>query len=110
MEVTRSSTQPSDYLNPPLVFQELSCGSKKFFVIRDDFLPAGTKGRAMVDYMRNSSATDFIYAGPVTGYAQVVLAYAASLCSKRAHIFVEKFEPRSSLTQRAMYAILLRIS
>lgn len=102
--MAKSASPPSDISNPPLVFQELTLANKRFFIVRDDVLPAGTKGRAMVDYMRASPATDFVYAGPATGYAQIVLAYAASLCGKRAHVFVEKNEPRNCLTAAAMYA------
>lgn len=106
--MAQTAAAPStDPCNPQLVFQELRLAAKRFFVVRDDLLPAGTKGRAMVDYMRQHPATDFVYAGPSTGYAQIVLAYAASLCRKRAHVFVEKNEPRNSLTATAMYVILI---
>ena len=107
MELKQERLVDPNLYNPPLAFQELAFANKRFFVVRDDLLPSGTKGRAMVDFMKRSPATDFIYAGPSTGYAQIVVAYAAALCGKRAHVFVEKNEPRNNLTAAAMCALSL---
>src|SRR6185295_15323322 len=56
-----------------------------FQVVRDDLLPGGTKRRAL--HVLFDEHTEYVYAGPVYGYAQVALAYAAADACKKATIF-----------------------
>ena len=51
-------------------------------IIRDDYIYGGTKTRALVDLFINSDKSEFIYASPVNGLAQVALAQAAYLTRK----------------------------
>jgi len=71
-------------------------------VIRDDKLPAGTKQRGMIGYLLSKpTGKEFVYAGPVNGYAQVALSYSAKECEKKATLFLRKREPLHPLTERA---------
>jgi len=57
-------------------------------VVRDDLLPGGTKRRglpALLEFGR-----EYVYAGPVFGYAQLALAYASKDAGSIATIFVAK--------------------
>ena len=75
----------------------------KINVIRDDLLPGGggTKQRGMIPYMYKSKSTEFIYASPSNGSAQVVIAYSADVVNKKATIFTWKHESQHPLTKRA---------
>ena len=72
-------------------------------VVRDDFLPGGTKQRALMA-LKDIKAKDVVYAGPVQGYAQIALAYACHVLGKQAHVFVaarKELHPRTALAQFA---------
>lgn len=56
-----------------------------FLVLRDDLLPGGTKRRAI--HTLFGHASEYVYASPVFGYAQLALAYAAADHGKRSTIF-----------------------
>lgn len=58
------------------------------FVVRDDYLPGGTKSRVLPRFLVD--ADEFVYATPAYGYAQVALAITAKNMKKRATIFVAK--------------------
>jgi len=68
-------------------------------VVRDDFLPGGTKQRVLPILM--TGADEFVYASPVYGYAQVALAVCARTLNKKATIFCAKRKERYRLTLRA---------
>mmetsp|Transcript_12506 Transcript_12506/g.30793 ORF Transcript_12506/g.30793 Transcript_12506/m.30793 type:complete len:1078 (-) Transcript_12506:102-3335(-) len=53
-------------------------------VFRDDFLPGGTKQRALGLLLLASKAKAHLYAGPENGFAQVALSHASRLCNKQA--------------------------
>jgi len=76
--------------NPQLIIDPIVFNQKTYHVVRDDYLCGGTKQRGLVPLMENSPATEFVYAGPTTGYAQVALAYAAKLTGKKATIIINK--------------------
>ena len=59
----------------------------------------GTKQRALVPLMAKSDHNTFVYAGPVTGYAQVAMAYCASLVKKKAVVFINQQPTRTPLTK-----------
>jgi len=71
-------------------------------VVRDDFLKAGSKQRALIPILKNHAAKEFVYAGPIYGYAQVALSYTAKLAGKKATLFLEKVPQRHPLTQIAV--------
>lgn len=59
-----------------------------FLVVRDDLLPGGTKRRAL--HVLFDHRTEYVYASPVYGFAQVALAHAAVDYNKRATVFCAK--------------------
>lgn len=54
-------------------------------VVRDDRLEGGTKARVLPILF--DAHEEYVYAGPVYGYAQVALAHCAAAAGKRATIF-----------------------
>jgi hypothetical protein len=71
-------------------------------VVRDDILPGGTKRRALPVLMKGS--TEYVYASPVYGYAQVALAHVARESGKRATVFCAKRSIRHARTLEAQAA------
>ena len=70
-------------------------------VVRDDLLPGGTKRRALPAILHQGC--EYVYAGPVTGYAQLALAYGAVDCGATATVFVAKrkvLHPRTAMVLR----------
>ncbi len=92
-------------LNPPIkIIQEnisINNHNINLYVFRDDFLIGGTKQRMLNRIIKNSKCTEFIYAGPIYGYAQVALAYVCKLMNKKVILFLEKKRPLYPLTQIA---------
>jgi DNA modification methylase len=95
----KCNTVPEKLYNPPVVITEHEYKNVKFNVFRDDKLIGGTKQRAMIPLMLKSKKKTFVYAGPVTGYAQVAIAYGAFLTRKKAVVFLNKQKERTSLTK-----------
>jgi hypothetical protein len=73
-------------------------------VVRDDLLNGGTKMRAIMPLIEASPATEFVYASPAQGYAQVALALCAAAHGRRATIFTAKRKAPHPLTLRAKAA------
>lgn len=73
------------------------------YVVRDDFLEAGTKSRVMRVYLNKigKDIKEFIYCSPPAGYAQVALSWATKKMGKKSHIFVPKRNHPSLQTQMA---------
>ena len=46
------------------------------YVVRDDLIPGGTKQRALEQVLPTFGPGEYVYAGPVSGYAGLALAYA----------------------------------
>jgi len=88
-------------LNPELKIVPVHVGNRKFNVIRDDYLIGGTKQRMLYGIMKNSTCTEFVYAGPVYGFAQIALSYAAKKLNKVAVVVIEKKRPLWNLTAYA---------
>lgn len=74
----------------------------KFFVVRDDEIPGGTKRRVANCLLKSGS--EFVYASPAFGYAQIALAYACRDAGKQATIFTAKREKPHKRTLEAMKA------
>lgn len=77
-------------LNPAVEIKKIAVTNRKegrldisVNVIRDDKLVAGTKQRALAAILLSSNAREFVYAGPVFGFAQIALAHCCQLCGKR---------------------------
>lgn len=71
------------------------------WVVRDDVLAGGTKARIFSRLMRARPESEFVYAGPANGLAQVALAVAAYQACKQATIFVAKRGRQSARTAEA---------
>lgn len=98
----KSNKVPTILYNPNVYISNHYHNGVNYNVFRDDKLIGGTKQRAIVSYMESNPAKKFIYAGPTTGYAQVALAYAASLTNKKAILYLTKQTPRTNLTSYAL--------
>lgn len=68
-------------------------------VVRDDLIPGGSKVRA-IDALMNG-ASEYVYASPASGYAQIALAIGCAERDRQATIFTAK---RNELHKRTMQA------
>lgn len=96
MSTTAATT--SD-LNPPVIILPSTVpphghrrDSCTVHVVRDDYLIGGTKQRGLAALLHAQPHTvhEFIYAGPVFGFAQVALAHVAQLVGKQATLVVAR--------------------
>ncbi|WP_170179617.1 pyridoxal-phosphate dependent enzyme [Parashewanella spongiae] len=74
--------------------------NKCLHVIRDDLLPGGTKQRAAAQMLQNLAEdgfTEFVYASPFSGFAQIALASTCKLLNLKCTLFCE--QNRSLLTK-----------
>lgn len=71
----------------------------KILVVRDDLLPGGTKSRVLPELL--TGATEFVYASPAYGYAQVALAHACRNAGYQATIFTAKRNELHARTKEA---------
>lgn len=61
---------------------------KSIFIIRDDYVPGGTKSRGINPLVKlHSTIEKFIYAGPSNGFAQLALALACKKYERKAVLF-----------------------
>lgn len=73
-------------------------------VVRDDHIPGGTKRRVLEPLVAAAPGTEFVYASPAYGYAQIALAYSCAAVGKAATVFVAKrktMHPRTAEAQAA---------
>ena len=76
--------------------------ARSVHVIRDDLVVGGTKVRGLLPYIRASTQSEFIYAGPAYGYAQVAVARVCKDIGRRATLFVAKrnaLHPNTALAE-----------
>jgi len=88
-------------MKPPTIIEH-----DGIFVVRDDYLPGGTKSRVLPRFL--VGADEFVYATPAYGYAQVALSITAKSMGKRATIFVAKRNELHTRT-RAAYSFGAKI-
>lgn len=88
--------------NPPIILERIKDGEKNLLLVRDDYLPGGTKQRALIRYFRERKEEEFVYAGPDTGYGQVAVAVAAYAVGKKATLFLPNHTGITPLTRYAM--------
>lgn len=81
----------NDLLNPKIVTSVHNVAKRHIDVnvIRDDMLIGGTKQRALSVFF-SEEAEEYVYAGPVEGYAQIALAHVCSVYKKKATVFLAK--------------------
>ena len=79
--------------SPEVKLSSLRSKRGQVIVVRDDLLPGGTKQRACVPFLQSmlqKGFSDFIYASPFSGFAQVALSYACQQLGIECHIVCEK--------------------
>lgn len=74
----------------------------RVLVVRDDMIPGGTKRRIIPYLLRGAS--EYVYASPAYGYAQVALALACREAGYRATIFTAKRKVPHARTLEAQKA------
>lgn len=79
-----------DFLDPEPKIVKSRIQNKTINIIREDFLPAGTKQRFAYNFIKNINENNLFYRSPAHGHAQVALAYACKLTNKKAHIIVNR--------------------
>lgn len=80
-------------MSPAVVLQKVPLPRGHLHVVRDDLLDGGTKQRAAVPYLKDRCAegfSEFIYASPFSGFAQVALAVACQSLGLRCTVFAER--------------------
>jgi hypothetical protein len=73
-------------------------------VVRDDLILGGTKRRVLEPLVAKSASTEFVYASPAYGYAQIALAYSCAAVGKTATVFVAKRKIMHARTAEAKLA------
>ena len=79
-----------NHWSPKAIVDSIASPHGPIHVVRDDLLPGGTKQRAIVPYIQDLMATgasEFVYASPFCGYAQIALAYSCKLLGLGCTIF-----------------------
>jgi len=91
---------------PPPCIEPLVCDPPargQWFVVRDDLLPGGTKQRVLPLFL-DGAYSEYVYASPAYGYAQIALAHSCAGMGKQATVFVAKrsqLHPRTADAKRA---------
>lgn len=85
------------FWNPTPVLETIG----DYVVVRDDVLPGGTKQRGLIPFMMNHPCTEFVYASPAYGYAQIAMAISARQTGKQATIFTARRRTLHPLTIKA---------
>lgn len=92
LQIESSRSAKPDF-SPPVVLDRIPCGKKMIYVAREDLLPGGTKQRGCIPYIRQLQAdgySEFIYASPFSGFAQIALAVACRMLNVPCVIFCER--------------------
>lgn len=92
---------------PPPVIEKID----GLLVVRDDYLPGGTKMRYMLPLLASVKEREIVYATPAVGYAQLALAHVCRILGKQAVLFVAKRKvphPRT-LAAKAVGAIIYQV-
>lgn len=94
-------------LCPQIKTSELKVKKGTITVVRDDFLPGGTKQRGgipFLSYLKNLGIKEFVYASPFSGFAQIALSICSNKIGVKSKIFAEidhKTNEMSSFTKIA---------
>lgn len=82
-------------LSPPCVTSTLRTqGDEEILIVRDDYLTGGTKERALWGYLGGLTSTDYVYASPFSGFAQIALAHVSAQMGRTCTIIAE-IDPRT---------------
>lgn len=105
------------YLNPAVVVQSALATPRgrspfRVHVFREDHLLGGTKQRALAAFLHQQPhAKEFVYGGPVFGFAQVALAYVCRLHGRKGTAVVARqydghFKPLTALAASVGAAVV----
>lgn len=78
--------------SPDVVLSKINLNKNDVYVVRDDYLIGGTKQRAAVpflNYCKKQGYSEFCYASPFSGFAQIALSISANICNVKSKIFAE---------------------
>jgi hypothetical protein len=75
-----------------------------FRVVRDDYLPGGSKMRYLLPLLCGRSEAEVVYGSPASGYAQIAVAHACTMLGKRATVFVAASKRGHKRTEAARAA------
>lgn len=83
----------------------------RFLVVRDDYLPGGSKMRYMLPLLAALPHREIVYASPAVGYAQIALAHCCKILGKQAVVFVAKRKQphRRTLAAKEAGAIVYQV-
>lgn len=90
-------------MSPLVKIDKISYQEKRFFAVRDDFLPGGTKQRACAPFLQEvvkKGQNEFYYASPFAGFAQVALAYTCQRLGLDCFLFCESDPTEKSMGQK----------
>jgi hypothetical protein len=73
----------------------------RFSVVRDDYLPGGSKMRYLLPLVAALPHAEIVYGSPAVGYAQIALAHVCAMLGKRATIYVAQSKHLHPRTIRA---------
>lgn len=76
----------------------------RFYVVRDDLLPGGSKVRYLLPFLSEQPEKEIVYASPAQGYAQIAIAQVCRQLGKRAIILVAKRKTPHARTVAARVA------
>jgi hypothetical protein len=76
----------------------------RFYVVRDDLLPGGTKMRYILPLIQSRPSPEWVYASPAFGYAQIALACCCAMIGVAATIFTAARREMHIRTRRAKEA------
>lgn len=86
--------------SPAVELTSLSTVTGTVTVVRDDLLRGGTKQRAGIPFLKDlrkhRGVTEFVYASPFSGFAQVALAVSCQAIGSKCTIFAERDRTKPS--------------
>lgn len=88
----------------PLQLIDIPFGDKKFILVQDRNLPAGTKQRGVKFFhdLKRNGVNEVVTHGTVYGYGQVATAWCCDQAGLRCTIFLSRKYPRTVMTQEAI--------
>ena len=95
-------TKAMQLLNPPVVVKSASASDgRNFKVFRDDVLVGGTKQRGLIHMILSRDSDEFVYAGPVFGFAQIALSH---VCWKSGALWYWRSKARTTTPTPSLLA------
>jgi hypothetical protein len=73
----------------------------RFYVVRDDLLAGGSKMRYILPLIQSNPNSEWVYASPAFGYAQIALAHCCAMIGVKATIFTAQRKELHARTLRA---------